>query len=95
MSASHQNFNISEDDLKNVELLERLRQEYKTAGISIMQVSAKVELEIAELESEDEKKEFLKELGIEEPAINMLTRLCIKALNLISFFTVGDRDVFR
>ncbi len=32
-------------------------------------------------------------LGIEEPAINILTRLCIKALNLISFFTVGEDEV--
>ena len=43
--------------------------------------------------SEEERREFLKELGIEEPAINMLTRLCIKALDLISFFTVGEDEV--
>lgn len=85
--------NVSEEDLKDTALLERLKSDYEPAGISIMQVSAKVELEIAGLESEDEKREFLKELGIEEPAINMLTRLCIKALDLISFFTVGPDEV--
>ena len=85
--------NVSEGDLKDVDFLERLKQDYEPIGISIMQVSAKVELEIAGLESEDEKMEFLKDLGIKEPAINMLTRLCIKALDLISFFTVGPDEV--
>ncbi len=85
--------NVSEKDLKDTELLERLKQDHEPAGISIMQVSAKVEREIAGLESEDEKREFLKELGIKEPAINMLTRLCIKVLDLISFFTVGPDEV--
>ena len=58
-----------------------------------MQVSAKVESEIAKIESEVEKKEFLEAIGIKESAINILTRLCIKALNLISFFTVGADEV--
>ena len=85
--------NVSEKDLKNTTLLEQLRQDYEPIGLSIMQVSAKMELEIASLESEEEKIEFLKELGVKEPAINMLTKLCIKALNLISFFTVGPDEV--
>ncbi|MFH1854562.1 MAG: redox-regulated ATPase YchF, partial [Candidatus Omnitrophota bacterium] len=85
--------NISEEDLKNTCLVDELKSRYQPAGISIMQVSAKVESEIANLESEEEKKEFLKELGIMEPAINILTQLCIKALNLISFFTVGQDEV--
>ena len=85
--------NVSEEDLKSIELLSQLSNEYQPLGIEVMQVSAKVESEIAKLESEEERSEFLKELGIEEPAINMLTRLCIKALNLISFFTVGPDEV--
>jgi len=85
--------NVSEKDLKDTALLERLKLDYEPIGINIMQVSAKVELEIADLESEEEKIDFLKELGIEEPAINILTKLCIKALDLISFFTVGPDEV--
>ena len=85
--------NISEGDLKKTDLLERLKAAYQGLGIDILQVSAKVEAEISALESEEERREFLKELGIEEPAINMLTRLCIKALDLISFFTVGEDEV--
>ncbi len=85
--------NVSEDDLKNAELLEDLKRRYQPLKIEIMLVSAKVESEIAGLETEKEKQEFLAALGIEEPAINILTRLCIKALNLISFFTVGEDEV--
>ena len=58
-----------------------------------MQVSAKVESEIAGLESDEEQRAFLKELGIEEPAINLLTRLLLKTLDQISFFTVGQDEV--
>lgn len=76
--------NVSEGQLKGKPPVE---------GANIMQVSAKVEAEIAALDSEEEKKAFLADLGIAEPAINILTRVCLKTLNLISFFTVGPDEV--
>jgi GTP-binding protein YchF len=76
--------NVSEDQLKNKPPVE---------GDNIMQVSAKVEAEIAALDSEEERKMFLSDLGITEPAMNILTKLCLKTLNLISFFTVGQDEV--
>jgi len=85
--------NISEDDIKDTSVVQHLQQEYQRLKINVMQVSAKVESEIALLESEKEKQEFLTALGIAEPAINVLTRLCTKTLNLISFFTVGEDEV--
>jgi hypothetical protein len=85
--------NVSEDELKKASLPDRLKNELTPLGIDCMQVSAKVESEIAGLESDEERAQFLKETGIEEPAINLLTRLCIKTLNLISFFTVGQDEV--
>ena len=85
--------NVSEADLKDKAFLENLKFELGPLKIDIMQISAKVEREITALESKEEKIEFLRALGIDEPAINILTRLCIKALDLISFFTVGDDEV--
>lgn len=76
--------NVSEAQLKSKPIVE---------GPDIMQVSAKVEAEIAALDSEEERKIFLTDLGISEPAINILTRLLLKNLNLISFFTVGQDEV--
>ncbi|MEI8176631.1 MAG: DUF933 domain-containing protein [Candidatus Omnitrophota bacterium] len=85
--------NCSENSLRDTALLEKLRASYAPLGIEVMQACAKAEAEIARLETEEERKEFLGALGIAEPAINALTRSCIKALNLISFFTVGEDEV--
>ncbi|NQT90233.1 MAG: redox-regulated ATPase YchF [Candidatus Omnitrophica bacterium] len=85
--------NISEKDLADTTLIEQLRHDYQAVKIDILQISAQVESEIMKLESEEERAEFLKELGIKEPAVDALSRLCIKALNLISFFTVGPDEV--
>ncbi|MFC1479968.1 redox-regulated ATPase YchF [Candidatus Omnitrophota bacterium] len=85
--------NISEEDLNNAALIEELKRDYQGAAIDIMQISAKVESEISNLESAEEREQFLKELGIKEPAVDALSRLLIKALNLISFFTVGSDEV--
>ncbi len=85
--------NVSEESLKDTSLAGQLESELSPLRIDVMQVSAKVEAEIARLGSDEERKEFLGALGIGEPAINALTRVCIKALSLISFFTVGADEV--
>lgn len=52
-------------------------------------VSAKIEAEIAELE-EDERIEFMKELGLEHSGLEMIAKAAYEKLNLISFLTVGE-----
>jgi len=85
--------NVSEGDLKDESLVSSLKNGYAPIRLDVMQVSAKMEGEIAKLESEEDRKAFLQDSGISEPAINALTRLCIKTLSLISFFTVGEDEV--
>ena len=85
--------NVAEGDLDRTDILESLQHCCQTDQMEAMQVSAKVEAEVASLESEEEKAEFLGELGIKEPALAQLSSLCIKALGLISFFTVGKDEV--
>lgn len=85
--------NVGEASVSDNGLAEKLKTVYSPLKIGIMQVSAKVESEIAKLDSEAERKEFMSSLGITEPAINILTRLLLKSLNLISFFTVGQDEV--
>lgn len=85
--------NVAEDELHNNTMLEQLKEDYKFVDVDIMQVCAKVESEITKLENEGDRREFLKALGVEEPAVNILTRLCIKALSQVSFFTVGTDEV--
>ena len=58
-----------------------------------MQISAKIEDELARLDSKEDREAFLKELKIEEPAIDRLTRVLYEALGLISFFTTANKEV--
>jgi ribosome-binding ATPase len=85
--------NVAEDDLNTQPVAERLVERCRIDGMEVLQVSARVEAEIAGLESAEEKREFLGALGIAEPALVQLSRLCIKSLGLISFFTVGKDEV--
>ncbi len=85
--------NVADDRLADTSAMDALRARCETEKMEIMQVSAKVEAEIAALESEAERREFLNDLGIEEPALGQLTRLCLNALGLMSFFTVGEDEV--
>lgn len=85
--------NVGEEDLKNKSLLENLEATYKDKNISFMMLSAKVEKELESFDLEEEKKAFMQELGIEESALSKLTKLLLKALGLISFFTVGEDEV--
>lgn len=85
--------NVSEDDVANASFIDGFKKEYSKINLGIMQVCAKAESEIAALELPEERKEFLAALGIEEPAIDVLTRVLLKALNLISFFTTSSSEV--
>lgn len=88
-------FNVSEDQLADSSLAEKIKPVCEKEKIEAMLVSAQVESEIAELDSDEEKQEFMHDLGIEEPALEVLTRLCLRALGRISFFTVGPEEVHQ
>ncbi len=86
-------FNVAEEQLGETELLDKMAEQCTRDKIESMLVSAQVESEIAMLDSEEEKEEFLADLGINKPALEVMTSLCLKALGLISFFTVGKDEV--
>lgn len=60
--------------------------------IPLVEMSGQVEMEISQLESED-AKEFMSELGIEQPGIARLAQAVYQHLGLISYFTVGEDEV--
>ncbi|HUJ10630.1 MAG TPA: DUF933 domain-containing protein [Verrucomicrobiae bacterium] len=64
----------------------------KVSGLAC-DLCAKLELEVAQIDDSKERAEFLSALGIQEPAIHVLTRLLYKALGYISFFTTGEDEV--
>src|SRR2546427_1697418 len=62
------------------------------SSIPAMALSAKTEAELAALTEED-AREFMGVLGIEEPGLTRMIRICYEALGLLSFFTVGPDEV--
>ena len=88
-------FNVAEEELPESDVVERVADQCREQKMEAMLVSAQVESEIAQLDSEEEKMEFRADLGIEEPALGILTRLCLKALGRMSFFTVGKDEVHQ
>ncbi len=59
----------------------------------IILISAQIEAEIAELESREEREEFIRDMGLEEPGVNKVIRACYRLLNLITYFTAGEKEV--
>lgn len=86
-------FNVAEAQLGDQMLLEKMAERCRLNKMEAMLVSAQVESEIVLLDTDEEKADFLRDLGIDEPALETMTRLCLKTLGLISFFTVGKDEV--
>jgi hypothetical protein len=86
--------NLGDDDLASLDYPKKdeIAEFAKNNGIPVVEVAGTIEKEIAELE-EDEKEEFLKELGIEESGLLKVTHGMYKRLGLLSFFTVGEDEV--
>ena len=59
---------------------------------SVVPICAKIESEIAELDDE-EKADFLADLGMEEPGLNRVIRAGYELLGLQTYFTAGKKEV--
>ena len=59
----------------------------------VILISAGIEADIAELESKEERLEFLEEMGLSEPGVNKVIQACYRLLNLITYFTAGEKEV--
>lgn len=85
--------NVGDSLVGDKSLMESVKKSLETLKIDVMQVSAKLEAEIASLDSEEEKREFMDDAGIEVDALSTLSLLSMKTLGLMSFFTVGKDEV--
>lgn len=56
-------------------------------------IGAKIEAEINELETYEERQMFLREIGLQEPGVNKLIRAAYRLLNFQTFFTAGEKEV--
>jgi len=87
--------NVSEEDLPtlgqgnvHVEAVRKLALEQET---EVVVVSAQVESELVDLD-EDERKEFLESIGVQEGGLNSLVRATYKQLGLLTYFTTGEQE---
>ena len=62
-------------------------------GAEAMVIAAKTEEDIASLESYEDKKMFLDELGLQESGVNRLIKKAYSLLNLQTFITAGEMEV--
>jgi ribosome-binding ATPase len=79
------------DESGNEESVQRLRAFGAERGIETIALNAKLEAEIAELDSDD-RQAFLDDLGIERPALDQVSLAAYAALDLIPFFTSGEKE---
>jgi GTP-binding protein YchF len=84
--------NVAEDGLENNPLLDKVRELAASDGSEVVPVCASIESELAELD-DDERDEFLQELGLEEPGLNRVIRAGYNLLNLHTYFTAGVKEV--
>lgn len=86
--------NVEESSvLTGNQYVDQLKEAVKDEQAEVMVIGAKIEADITELETYDERKMFLDELGLEEPGVNRLIRKAYELLNLQTYFTAGVKEV--
>lgn len=84
--------NVNEDGFENNPYLDKVREIAEEENAVVVPVCAAIESEIAELDDE-EKVEFMEEMGLEEPGLNRVIRGGYSLLTLQTYFTAGVKEV--
>lgn len=72
---------------------EKLKEAVAEEDTEVIIIAGELESEIAELEDEDDRIEFLSDAGLKEPGVNKMIRSAYDLLQLQSFFTAGKQEV--
>jgi len=84
--------NVSEQGFENNPYLDIVRQKAASEGAEVVPVCAGIEAEIAQLDASD-RRDFLQELGLQESGLDRVIHAGYALLGLLTFFTVGKREV--
>jgi GTP-binding protein YchF len=84
--------NVAEDGFDNNPYLDAVQQHAAEQGAEVVAVCAAIESELSQLE-DDERDEFLAEMGQSEPGLNRVIRAGYKLLGLQTYFTAGVKEV--
>ena len=79
--------------VKGNKYVDAVREAVKDENAEILVVAAKIESEIAEFETYDERQMFLQEIGLEESGVSRLIKSAYNLLNLQTYLTAGVQEV--
>lgn len=86
--------NVDEASVKTGnKYVDQVKEAVKNENAQVLVIGAKIEADITELETYDERQMFLDELGLDEPGVNRLIRSAYGLLNLQTYFTAGVKEV--
>ena len=85
--------NIEEDGFDSNPWLEKLQVFLESENSHLIPVCATIESEVSEIDEGDEKIEFLKALGMEEPGLNRIIKSGYQLLGLQNYFKAGPKEV--
>lgn len=86
--------NVDEDSVLTGNAYTRTFQEsLKNEYDEVLLVSAAIEADIADLDTIEERMEFVRDMGLDEPGVHRLIHASYRLLNLITFFTAGPKEV--
>jgi len=83
--------NVSERGLSGNPLLDRVREFAAAEGAPVVAICAALEAEMADMTEED-KRAFLADIGLEEPGLDRLVHAAYDLLGLQTFFTTGPKE---
>jgi GTP-binding protein YchF len=75
------------------EYVNQVSEAVKDENAEILIIGAAIEADIAELETYEERQEFLSDLGLSEPGVSKLIKAAYHLLNLKTYFTAGEKEV--
>ena len=86
--------NVDESSIKTGNrFVEEVRTSVKNENAEVIVITAAMESEIAALESFEERKMFLDDIGLDEPGVNKLIKSAYRLLELQTYFTAGEKEV--
>jgi GTP-binding protein YchF len=86
--------NVDEASVKDGnQHVEAVKEAVKDEDAQVLIIGAKIEADIMDLETYDERQLFLDELGLDEPGVNRLIRSAYSLLDLQTYFTAGVKEV--
>jgi GTP-binding protein YchF len=84
--------NVDDSGFENNPLLDAVRERAKTENAEVVPVCAAIEAELVDMDNE-ERQEFLDDMGLEEPGLDRVIRAGYRLLSLLTYFTAGPKEV--